>query len=297
MESARGKTRAKFVPRSGNFTDSDLIDPVRVADPANAYFGWLDANILHKLNDLEQEEYLLYCFYCHAAALDKSHQGLSDYGLTPIAAALKMSRVKILKARENLAKKHHLIAYRTVKNKSGDTRTIVQVLAMRLDDVVIVRFKKGLRPQENGVGGGGFSGKPRGFPGEPGEFPGEPGEFSREGGYQQGVSWRTPAPTVAGLDRNVKDWNKENNVDVSDRKEYLTERILEELGDERSAGFYRKIVRLLPEDIIHEILADTREADRAGRIRTNKARYFTDLAIRHMNQNGIKWRREKSWQR
>ncbi|MEK6543087.1 MAG: hypothetical protein AABZ44_01450, partial [Elusimicrobiota bacterium] len=104
--------RKPFVPRTGRFDDADVIDLIRIANPTKTFFGWLDARVLDKLNELSQEEYLLYCFYCHVAVLDQTHQGLSDYTLQEISAALKMSEKVIIRARERLAARHNLIAYR-----------------------------------------------------------------------------------------------------------------------------------------------------------------------------------------
>ncbi|MFC1522655.1 hypothetical protein ACFL6Y_09625 [Elusimicrobiota bacterium] len=291
------KERKRFVPRTGNFTGMDVIDHVRVADPTGAYFGWLDANVLHKLNDIAQEEYLLYCFYCHAAALDKSHQGLSDYGLSQIQVALKMSVRIIIRARENLAKKHHLIAYRRIKNSDGGERAVVQVLSLQQDDIIVIRRRKRAAMETPPAAlptNRSFSRKQRVFPREGrdfsregGDFPGEGGVFPREGLYPQGIPQGRPFSTENNTDINVVDRRDIKNVNVFNNQESLADDILEELGDKQSEGYYRKLARVLPERIIRDALGDAKYAWLSGKVRTTKAQYFTDLVKRYAREAEI----------
>lgn len=66
------------------------------------------------------------------------------------------------------------------------------------------------------------------------------------------------------------------------RHTYLVEQILEVTGDQHSRPYYAKLARELPEDTIWALLSETKQADLEGRINTSRARYFTDLAERHL---------------
>jgi len=78
-------------------------------------------------------------------------------------------------------------------------------------------------------------------------------------------------------------------VDKSTRekREYLTHRILETCRDKQSLAFYRKVVRLLPEQAIHEALSQVKEAEKLGRIRERPGAMFTDLIKRKAKELGI----------
>lgn len=78
-------------------------------------------------------------------------------------------------------------------------------------------------------------------------------------------------------------------VDKSTRekREYLAHRILETCRDKQSLAFYRKVVRLLPEQAIYEALSQVKEADQLGRIRERPGAMFTDLIKRKAKELGI----------
>lgn len=71
------------------------------------------------------------------------------------------------------------------------------------------------------------------------------------------------------------------------RVKLLVEDILEVTGDRHSEAFYRKIVKLLPEDLVRLCISETKYAGRMGRIRRSRARYFTDLIKRMAKERGI----------
>ena len=66
------------------------------------------------------------------------------------------------------------------------------------------------------------------------------------------------------------------------RAAYLVDQILETTGDAHSRPYYEKLVRALPEQTIWALLSETRQAHLEGRVRASKARFFTDLAERHL---------------
>ena len=71
------------------------------------------------------------------------------------------------------------------------------------------------------------------------------------------------------------------------RRDLLVEDILEVTGDRQSRGFYGIVARKLDPQTIYRALSETKEASRTGEIRTNQARYFTDLIKRYAAQRNI----------
>jgi len=71
------------------------------------------------------------------------------------------------------------------------------------------------------------------------------------------------------------------------RRDLLVEDILAVTGDPKSRGFYGLVARKLDPQTIYRALSETKEAARTGEIRTNQARYFTDLIKRYAVQRDI----------
>ncbi len=72
------------------------------------------------------------------------------------------------------------------------------------------------------------------------------------------------------------------------RRGQLVEDIIELIGDgKRSRGFYQLVAQKLSENTVRRALAETKEADRGGEIRTSRGRYFTDLIKRYAAEQGI----------
>jgi hypothetical protein len=71
------------------------------------------------------------------------------------------------------------------------------------------------------------------------------------------------------------------------RGDLLVEDILDVTGDPKSRGFYGIVARKLDSQTIYRALSETKEAARMGEIRTNRARYFTDLVKRYAAQRSI----------
>lgn len=71
------------------------------------------------------------------------------------------------------------------------------------------------------------------------------------------------------------------------RRDLLVEDILSVTGDPKSREFYGIVARKLDSQIIYRVLSETKEAARVGEIRTNRARYFTDLVKRRAAERGI----------
>ena len=78
-----------------------------------------------------------------------------------------------------------------------------------------------------------------------------------------------------------------SSVEDQARRELLVKDILEVTGDPKSKGFYFLLAKKLDSQTIYRALSETREASREGEIRTNRARYFTDLVKRYAAERGI----------
>jgi len=87
-------------------------------------------------------------------------------------------------------------------------------------------------------------------------------------------------------DTNVNETKRNNNVNSnailknnkkekrSPEKEYLAQEMAEQLNDDHSLGFYRKIADLVPEDIIFQALSEVKDAHLTGRVKKSKAALF-----------------------
>ena len=60
-------------------------------------------------------------------------------------------------------------------------------------------------------------------------------------------------------------------------KEYLAKEIAEKLEDDHSLGFYRKVVDLIPENLIYQTLSEVKDAFLTGRVKKSKAALFTSV--------------------
>jgi len=71
----------------------------------------------------------------------------------------------------------------------------------------------------------------------------------------------------------------------SQEKEYLVQGMVEKLKDEHSLGFYRKVVDLIPENLIWQALSEVKDAHLTGRVKKSKAALFTTViksnALKH----------------
>lgn len=74
---------------------------------------------------------------------------------------------------------------------------------------------------------------------------------------------------------------------IGPKYEYLVDLILQTCRDQHSLAFYRKIVKLIPEQAIFEALSQVREAIQLGRIREKPGAMFTDLIKRKAKELGL----------
>ena len=63
----------------------------------------------------------------------------------------------------------------------------------------------------------------------------------------------------------------------SPEKEYLAKEIAEQLGDDHSLGFFRKVVDLMPENLIWQALSEVKDTHLTGNIKKSKAALFTSV--------------------
>lgn len=63
----------------------------------------------------------------------------------------------------------------------------------------------------------------------------------------------------------------------SPEKEYLAEEMADQLNDDHSLGFYRKVADLIPETLIFQALSEVKDAYLTGRVKKSKAALFTSV--------------------
>ena len=63
----------------------------------------------------------------------------------------------------------------------------------------------------------------------------------------------------------------------SPEKEYLAEEMADQLNDDHSLGFYRKIADMVPETLIFQALSEVKDASLTGRVKKSKAALFTTV--------------------
>ena len=115
--------------------------------------------------------------------------------------------------------------------------------------------------------------------------------------YQNPKNWESRFPKItpldsqksASIDTNVNNTKRENNVNSdaifkttkkekrSPEKEYLAQEMAEQLNDDHSLGFYRKIADTVPENLIFQTLSEVKDAFLTGRVKKSKAALFTTM--------------------
>ena len=115
--------------------------------------------------------------------------------------------------------------------------------------------------------------------------------------YQNPKNWdsRFPKNTLLDsqkstpIDTNVNNTKRENNVKNdaifktnkkerrSPEKEYLAVEMADQLNDDHSLGFYRKIADMVPDNLIFQALSEVKDAFLTGRVKKSKAALFTTV--------------------
>jgi len=60
-------------------------------------------------------------------------------------------------------------------------------------------------------------------------------------------------------------------------KEYLAQEMADQLEDDHSLGFYRKVADIMPESLIFQALSEVKDAFLSGRVKKSKAALFTTV--------------------
>jgi len=73
----------------------------------------------------------------------------------------------------------------------------------------------------------------------------------------------------------------------SPKKEYLAQEMAEQLGDDHSLGFYRKIADMVPENLIFQALSEVKDAFLTNRVKKSKAALFTTVIQSKAQEHNI----------
>jgi hypothetical protein len=73
----------------------------------------------------------------------------------------------------------------------------------------------------------------------------------------------------------------------SEDKEYLASYIAEQLEDDHSLGFFRKVVDLIPENLIYQALSEVKDTALTGRVKKSKAALFTTIIQKKAQEHNI----------
>lgn len=86
---------------------------------------------------------------------------------------------------------------------------------------------------------------------------------------------------------NVNNADKKISKKRSDEQEYLAQDLAERLDDDRSLGFYRRIVELLPKHVIYQTLSEVKDAYLTGRVKRSKGALFNSIIQAKAEEFGI----------
>ncbi len=70
-------------------------------------------------------------------------------------------------------------------------------------------------------------------------------------------------------------------------KEFFAKEIAEQLEDDHSLGFYRKVVDIMPEHLIFQALSEVKDAFLSGRVKKSKAALFTTIIKSKASKHNI----------
>jgi len=101
----------------------------------------------------------------------------------------------------------------------------------------------------------------------------------------------------------VNDTNILNNVNENailnkkkkrtPEKEFLAQDLAEKLEDDHSLGFYRKVVDIIPENLIFQALSEVKDAYLTGRVKKSKAALFTSVIKTKATEHNISFSLKK----
>jgi hypothetical protein len=73
----------------------------------------------------------------------------------------------------------------------------------------------------------------------------------------------------------------------SPEKEYLAKEMANQLEDDHSLGFFRKVVDIMPENLIYQTLSEVKDTHLTGKIKKSKAALFTTIIQTKAQEHNI----------
>jgi len=103
-----------------------------------------------------------------------------------------------------------------------------------------------------------------------------------QGPCDDSATWRNRHTNKnQSLNNNHLNNVKENAILIKKKrtpeKEFFAKDLAEQLNDDHSLGFYRKVVDIMPEHLIFQALSEVKDAFLSGRVRKSKAALFTSV--------------------
>jgi hypothetical protein len=118
--------------------------------------------------------------------------------------------------------------------------------------------------------------------------------MSPKGDTQRKTSMSPFRDTRKGDTNQNQEFNKTVNVNEPsktlkdpEKEEALVFEMLDVLGDRHSTGLYRRIARSVPDDLIFEVLSETKYQAQTGKIRKSRGAFFTNEIVRRAKSYGI----------
>lgn len=93
---------------------------------------------------------------------------------------------------------------------------------------------------------------------------------------------------------NVKRNAIYNKKKRTPEKEFLASDLAERLEDDHSLGFYRKVVDIMPENLIYQALSEVKDAFLTGRVRKSKAALFNSVIQKKAEEYDINFSVKKT---
>jgi hypothetical protein len=93
---------------------------------------------------------------------------------------------------------------------------------------------------------------------------------------------------------NVKGNAISNKKKRTPEKEFFAKDLAEQLNDDHSLGFYRKVVDTMPENLIWQALSEVKDAHLMGRVKKSKAALFNSVIQNKAKENNINFNVKKT---
>jgi len=119
---------------------------------------------------------------------------------------------------------------------------------------------------------------------------------SQKGTSRNPINGLPDVQNMDSIDTYVNKTDRENNVNNANKKiskkrsgeqEYLAQELAERLDDDKSLGFYRRIVAHLPKHVIYQTLSEVKDAYLTGRVKRSKGALFNSIIQAKAKEFGI----------